>query len=109
MILLISCFFIFWLVQAQRTMKFREADDKAKKEFDSLGIPLTTRTIHIQDFNLHFVQVGDDTMPTLFFVHAIVKALTLWAAQFDIYDFKTNCISLLLRISSIILFGVSGS
>jgi len=50
-------------------MKFREADDKAKKEFDSLGIPLTTRTIHIQDFNLHFVQVGDDTMPTLFFVH----------------------------------------
>ena len=68
-ILLISCFFIFWLVQGQRTMKLREPDDKAKKEFESIGIVLTTRTIHVQDFNLHFVQVGDNSMPTLFFVH----------------------------------------
>jgi len=50
-------------------MKFREPDDKAKKEFEGLGIVLTTRSIHVKDFDLHFVQVGNDTMPTLFFVH----------------------------------------
>jgi pimeloyl-ACP methyl ester carboxylesterase len=68
-LLVSSFFFIFWLVQAQRTMKFREPDDKAKKEFDSLGIVLTTKTIRANNFNLHFAQVGSDTMPTLFFVH----------------------------------------
>ncbi len=68
-VLLIFCFFIFWLVQAQRTMKFRETDEQAKKEFDSLGINFTTKNIRANDFNLHYVQVGSDTMPTLFFVH----------------------------------------
>lgn len=50
-------------------MKFREADDVAKKEFDSLGIALTIENIHAGNFNLHYVSVGSDTMPTLFFVH----------------------------------------
>src|SRR5438046_2652762 len=67
--LLIFCFFIFWLVQAQRTMKFRETDEQAKKEFDSLGIELVTKTIRAGNFNLHYVEVGSDTMPCLFFVH----------------------------------------
>ena len=53
----------------KRTMKFREADDVAKKEFDSLGIALTIENIHAGNFNLHYVSVGSDTMPTLFFVH----------------------------------------
>ena len=68
-VLLISCFFIFWLVQAQRTMKFRESDEQAKKEFGGLGIDFTAKIIRAFEFNLHFVQVGSDTMPTLFFVH----------------------------------------
>ena len=68
-ILFICSFFLFWLVQAQRTMKFREPDDKAKKEFDSLGINLATKTIQAGNFSLHYVQVSSDTMPTLFFVH----------------------------------------
>ena len=50
-------------------MKFRETDEQAKKEFDSLGINLVTKTIRAGNFNLHYVQVGSDTMPTLFFVH----------------------------------------
>ena len=68
-LLIILSIVIFWLVQAQRTMKFREADDAAKKEFDGVGIALTTETIHPGNFNLHYVQVGSDTMPTLLFVH----------------------------------------
>ena len=67
--LLIFCFFIFWLVQAQRTMKFRETDEQAKKEFNSLGINLVAKVIRAGNFNLHYVQVGNDTFPTLFFVH----------------------------------------
>ena len=61
--------FTFWLVQAQRTMKFRENDEEAKEEFQNLGLKLFTRTIHVQGFHLHYVQIGSDTLPTLFFVH----------------------------------------
>ncbi len=61
--------FTFWLVQAQRTMKFRETDEDAKKEFKNLGLALLTKTIHGEDFHLHYVQIGSDTLPTLFFVH----------------------------------------
>jgi len=38
--------FTFWLVQAQRTMKFRETDIEAKKEFQTLGVTLITKTIY---------------------------------------------------------------
>jgi len=69
-ILLIICsFFIFWLVEAQVTMKFRETDLHAKKEFDSLGINLLIKNFTTANFKLHYVQVGNDSMPTLFFVH----------------------------------------
>jgi pimeloyl-ACP methyl ester carboxylesterase len=68
-ILVIFSFFLFWLVQAQRTMKFRESDVKAKKEFSDSGIQLITNTISAGGFNLHYVQTGNDSLPTLFFVH----------------------------------------
>ena len=61
--------FTFWLVQAQRTMKFRETDEEAKKEFQELGLTLVTKTIYEDGFDLHYVQIGSDTLPTLFFVH----------------------------------------
>jgi pimeloyl-ACP methyl ester carboxylesterase len=59
----------FWLVHAQRTMQFRETDEAAKKEFAQLGITLVTRTIDLSNSHLHYVSVGNDTLPTLFFVH----------------------------------------
>jgi pimeloyl-ACP methyl ester carboxylesterase len=59
----------FWLVQAQRTMQFRETDEDAKKEFAQLGITLVTRTINVSNSHLHYVTVGNDALPTLFFVH----------------------------------------
>ena len=61
--------FTFWLVQAQRTMKFRETDEEAKKEFQELGLTLAPKTIYEEGFALHYVQMGSDTLPTLFFVH----------------------------------------
>jgi len=68
-LVVILFFFTFWLVQAQRTMKFRETDDDAKEEFLGKGIKLLTKTIKAGDSHLHYVQAGSDTMPTLFFVH----------------------------------------
>jgi pimeloyl-ACP methyl ester carboxylesterase len=59
----------FWLVQAQRTMQFRETDEDAKKEFEQRGITLVTKTIQVSNSHLHYVQVGNDTLPTLLFVH----------------------------------------
>jgi len=55
-ILLIICsFFIFWLVEAQVTMKFRETDLSAKKEFDSLGINLLIKKFSATNFKMHYV------------------------------------------------------
>ena len=59
----------FWLVQAQRTMQFRETDEDAKKEFEQRGITLVIKTMQVANSHLHYVQVGNDTLPTLFFVH----------------------------------------
>jgi len=50
-------------------MKFRETDEEAKKEFQELGLTLVTKTIYEEGFDLHYVQIGSDTLPTLFFVH----------------------------------------
>lgn len=59
----------FWLVQAQHAGRSRENDDNAIKEFSDFGITLITKTITISHSHLHYVQVGNDSLPTLFFVH----------------------------------------
>lgn len=58
-----------WLVFAQLGMKFRVSDAKAKKQFRAAGITLQTPTIEAHGFPLHYAQTGNDTLPTLFFVH----------------------------------------
>lgn len=60
---------LLWLVAAQSCMKMRMSDSKAKEEFNNSGIALTTATKKINDFPLHYAQTGNDTLPTLLFVH----------------------------------------
>lgn len=60
---------LVWLVFAQSCMKFRMSDNNAKKEFLSTGVVLHTAVKKINDFPLHYVQTGNDTFPTLLFVH----------------------------------------
>jgi pimeloyl-ACP methyl ester carboxylesterase len=60
---------ITWLIFAQSCMQFRITDSKAKSKFAKVGIQLETQTININNFNLHYAKVGNDTLPTLFFVH----------------------------------------
>jgi pimeloyl-ACP methyl ester carboxylesterase len=60
---------IVWLVFAQCSMKFRISDGEAGEKFSKAGIPLITETIQIDGFSIHYAKSGNDTFPTLFFVH----------------------------------------
>jgi pimeloyl-ACP methyl ester carboxylesterase len=60
---------VLWLVVAQGCMTFRVADAEAKEKFKQHGVELITNTIMVNKRHLHYVQTGNDTMPTLFFVH----------------------------------------
>lgn len=65
-------FFIFitgWLILAQCMMKYRISDNKAKEKFSKAGVSLTTETKKINGFDIHYAKTGNDTFPTLFFVH----------------------------------------
>src|SRR5262245_12885649 len=60
---------LVWLVFAQFAMRFRISDDAAKKKFSKEGVVLFTETIKANGFDLHYAKTGNDTLPTLFFVH----------------------------------------
>jgi pimeloyl-ACP methyl ester carboxylesterase len=60
---------ILWLIAAQSCMKLRISDSKAKKIFSDSGILLQTSVKSINGFKLHYAQTGNDTLPTLIFVH----------------------------------------
>lgn len=60
---------IAWIVFAQSCMKFRVSDSKAKEQFAAANVTLHTETILSTGFNLHYAKTGNDTFPTLFFVH----------------------------------------
>ena len=62
-------FLTVWLVFAQFIMKSRISDKKAKEKFSHAGVSLTTDTKKINGFDIHFAKTGNDTLPTLFFVH----------------------------------------
>ena len=58
-----------WLIMAQGCMKFKISDTEAKKEFEKEGVVLTTKTVKVDKRNMHYVQSGSDTLPTIVFVH----------------------------------------
>jgi pimeloyl-ACP methyl ester carboxylesterase len=60
---------VLWLILAQSCMTFRVADAEAKEKFKQHGVDLIANTIMVDKRHLHYVQTGNDTMPTLFFVH----------------------------------------
>lgn len=65
----IFIFLVLWLIMAQSCLKFRTSDTKALKEFDSAKVALTIRTMKAKHRNLHYVMTGNDTLPTIVFVH----------------------------------------
>ncbi len=68
-IVLILIFLTGWIIFAQSCMKFRISDSKATAAFAKEGVLLHTQTIKVNGFNLHFAKTGNDTLPTLLFIH----------------------------------------
>jgi len=60
---------VAWTILAQFILKYRMPDTKAKRVFTNKGLALTTQTVNINGYNMHYVKTGNDTLPTLFFVH----------------------------------------
>ena len=58
-----------WIVFAQFGMKDRTSDKKAKEKFLKAGVTLYTDSFVAGDYILHYAKTGNDTFPTLFFVH----------------------------------------
>ena len=50
-------------------MKFRMSDSEAKEKFSKNNVDLITETIKVDGFDMHYAKTGNDTFPTLFFVH----------------------------------------
>lgn len=50
-------------------MKFRISDSKAKKQFEQAKVAATFHQLETGNISLHYVKTGNDSLPTLFFVH----------------------------------------
>ncbi len=68
-ILIIIILLAAWYIFAQSCLRMRISDNKAKKKFAYAGVSISTEILHINDFNLHFAKVGNDSLPTLLFLH----------------------------------------
>src|ERR1700730_13178311 len=60
---------LIWLILARSFMTMRKPDEEAKKEFAKEGVILKTASITVQGRHIHYALTGNDTLPTLFFVH----------------------------------------
>ena len=69
MLLLSGLFLISWLLLAQSCMSFRKTDAEAKTEFAKDHVALRTATIEVEGRHIHYAVTGNDSLPTLFFIH----------------------------------------
>jgi len=65
----LSILIVAWAMLAQFILKYRINDRVAKQVFSNKGVTLSPGKISIDDFEMHYVKTGNDTSPTLFFVH----------------------------------------
>lgn len=50
-------------------MKFRISDTEAKEKFTKAGVDLKTETVKVKGFPIHYAKTGNDSFPTLLFIH----------------------------------------
>jgi pimeloyl-ACP methyl ester carboxylesterase len=67
--IIMSIVLILWLIMAQSCMTFRMSDATAKEKFKAKGVDVVMNTITVNKRNLHYVQTGNDSLPTIVFVH----------------------------------------
>jgi pimeloyl-ACP methyl ester carboxylesterase len=69
MFLLSGFFGLSWLLLAQSCMTFRNSDTEEKKEFAKSNVTLRTESLKTKDWQVHYAITGEDSLPTLFFIH----------------------------------------
>ena len=50
-------------------MKFRMSDSEAKEKFSKNNVTLSTEFVTVDGFKMHYAKTGNDSFPTLLFVH----------------------------------------
>jgi len=65
----ITVFAVMWIIMAQGCMKLRISDAKAKQNFEKKAVQLITNVVKVVGGNIHYAKTGDDTLPTIVFVH----------------------------------------
>lgn len=73
-IMIRSCMVIFallilWMIIAPGCMTFRKADKDMINTFQQKGVPLRFITQRIEGRNIHYATTGNDTLPTIIFIH----------------------------------------
>ncbi len=58
-----------WTLMAQSCMKFRISDEQAIEKFRQAGVSLKIQRLKVNTRTLHYAKTGNDTLPTIVFVH----------------------------------------
>jgi pimeloyl-ACP methyl ester carboxylesterase len=69
MLLVSGLVLLSWLFLAQSCMSFRKPDAEEKAEFANSHVLLRTETIKVFGRHIHYAITGQDSLPTLFFIH----------------------------------------
>ncbi|MEO7449760.1 MAG: alpha/beta hydrolase [Chitinophagaceae bacterium] len=67
--IIIGGILLLWLVLAQSCMTFRMSDADAGKKFKAKGVDVVINTIVVNNRKLHYLKTGNDSLPTIVFVH----------------------------------------
>ncbi len=65
----LGIFLLVWIALAPGCMTFRKADAEMKKDFEQAGVVLTTQTELIDGRHIHYARTGEDSLPTIYFIH----------------------------------------
>ncbi|RYY13767.1 MAG: alpha/beta hydrolase [Chitinophagaceae bacterium] len=68
-LIILSIILIIWIILAPGCMTFRTPDSEMKEKFSQAGVNLSTETVKINNRNIHYAKTGNDTLPTLLFIH----------------------------------------
>jgi pimeloyl-ACP methyl ester carboxylesterase len=80
MFLLSGLFLLSWLLFAQSCMSFRKSDSEEKDEFAKAHVALQTATASVDGRHIHYAITGNDSLPTLFFIHGSPGSWNAFAA-----------------------------
>lgn len=67
--MLLLVLMIIWVFIAPGCMTFRQADSSMKKQFLQKGVELITNTERVEGRHIHYAKTGNDTLPTIVFIH----------------------------------------